>query len=135
VEQFLALIPDWGPESLLALVVVVLLWGKLLPLSVMNRALADRDSQIARIISNRDTQIAELKLYYEGRISDMEKAHVERGADLRHVAEVQARALQTAVDNSQKLIRQNDELLDLARTTAPAIVAARRAAEERNDVQ
>ena len=135
MDSFLQLVPDWGPESLLALVVVLLLWGKLLPKPVMDRALADRDSQIARIISNRDTQITELKLYYEGRITDIIKAHEERGADLRHVAEVQARALQTAVDNSQKLIRQNDELLDLARTAAPAIVAARRAAEDRNDVQ
>jgi len=132
VDQFLQLVPDWGPESLLALVVALLLWGKLIPKPTADRTLADRDKQIERIIANRDTQMTELKLYYEGRISDMEKAHAERGADLRHVAEVNARALQTAVDNVQKLIKQNDELLDLARTAAPAIVAARRAAEERD---
>jgi hypothetical protein len=135
VDNFLQLVPDWGPESLLALVVALLLWGKLIPKPTVDKTLADKDKQIDRILSSRETQIAELKLYYEGRIADIIAAHTERGADLRHIAEVQARALQTAVDNSQKLIKQNDELLDLARTAAPAIVAARRAAEDRNDVQ
>jgi hypothetical protein len=116
-------IPDWGPESLLALTTILLLWGKLLAKPTVDK-----------IIASKDVQITELKLYYEGRIRDIESAHAERGADLRHIAEVEARALQTAVDNAQKLIRQNDELLDLARTAAPAIVAARRAAEERDDV-
>jgi len=134
VDNIVQIIPDWGPESILALVVVLLLWGKLVAKPIVDRALADKDQQIARIIASKDTQISELKLYYEGRIRDIEAANAERGADLRHIAEVEARALQTSVDNVQKLVRQNDELLDLARTAAPAIVAARRAAEERNDV-
>lgn len=121
MENFIHFIPDWGPESLLALTTIMLLWGKLLAKPTVDRALAAKDSQIS-----------ELKLYYEGRIRDIEKAHAERGADLRHIAEVEARALQTAVDNAQRLIQQNDELLNLARTAAPALLAARRAAEERN---
>jgi hypothetical protein len=126
------LIPDWGPESLLALVVILLLWGKLLAKPTVDKIIAAKDVQIDRILASRDQQMTELKLYYEGRIADIISAHTERGADLRHIAEVEARALQTSVDNVQKLIRQNDELLDLARTAAPAIVAARRAAEERD---
>lgn len=133
MENLLHVIPAWGPESLLALVVVLLLWGKLLAKPTVDRNIADKDVQIARILENRDTQIAELKLYYEGRIADIGTAHAERGADLRHVAEVNARALQTAVDNVNQLVRQNDELLDIARTAAPAILAARQAAEAERD--
>lgn len=133
MDNLAQFIPDWGPESLLACVIILLLWGKLLPISTFNRAVADKDVQIARILENREIQIAELKLYYEGRIADMGSAHAERGADLRKVAEVNARALQTAVDNVNQLVKQNDELLDIARTAAPAILAARLAAEAERD--
>lgn len=116
--DFPTFVADWGPESLLSLVVILLLWGKLLPKPTVDRMLAGKDKQLE-----------DQKLYYEGRIKDINSSHDERATDLRKIAEIQSITLEKAVDNSQKLIGQNDDLLELARTAAPALLAARNAAE------
>lgn len=87
------------------------------------------------LVRVKEDEKAALKTYYEGRILDINAAHSERGADLRQVSENNARALQVSVDNVQKLLVQNDELLEIARVSAPAILAARRAAEENNGTE
>lgn len=114
-----------GPAVLLAAATIMFFSGHIVARSTMNKLLAAKDDSIR----GKDAEKAALKLYYEGRITDINAAHAERGADLRHVADTNARALQVAVDNVQKLLRQNDELLDICRVTAPSLVANRIAAE------
>jgi hypothetical protein len=116
----LEILKDYFAEALLFIMFSLLLWGK-----IMTKATHDK------IVSAKNDQIDASKIYYEGRIADILAAHQERGADLRHIAETQSRALQTSVDNVQKLVQLVDEGQELARTATPALVA-RRQVEEGN---
>lgn len=132
LQEVVAGVANWGPGALLTFILLLLTWttfkGKLIPEGTHNKIV----DKLEAINLEKDKRIAALELYYEGRITDINTAHAERGADLRHVAETNARALQTAVDNTQKLVGIVDELTEIARVTAPAILAARNAAEATN---
>lgn len=129
ITEILTGVSEWGPGALLTVLLLLFAWliakGKIIPVSTHEAIV----KALEKIVVEKERVNAELKLYYEGRISDIQAAHAERGADLRHVSETNARALQVSVDNVQKLLIQNDELLEIARVAAPAVLAVRRAVE------
>lgn len=107
VEDFFA---HWGQVSagaLLALVVVFILSGKL----VWKKS--------------QDKVFQDMKEHYESRIADLKEVHSDVTSGLRATNVAQGQALGVATNNVQKLVQQQDELLDLARTAAPALIAQR----------
>ena len=111
MEDFFA---QWGQVSagaLLALGIFFVLTGKL----VWKKS--------------QDKVFQEMKEHYESRIADLKEVHSDVTSGLRATNHAQGQALSVSVDNVQKLVHQQDELLDLARTAAPALVAQRAAIE------
>jgi len=119
-------IKDWGPESLLALVVFLLFMGWVTPRYILTR------------------EIKNLKEYYENRleqqekshnkiVTELEKHHDEVVTNLRSSQDVAQQALAQAVHNNQRLVRILDDYADLTRIAAPALVARQGVLEGRND--
>lgn len=120
------IVKDWGPESLLALIVFLFFMGWVTPRYILSR------------------EIKNLKDYYEKRlqaqeishnkiISGMEKHHDEVVSNLRSGLDTNQQALTQAVHNNQRLVGILDDFADLTRVAAPALVARQDVLEGRND--
>lgn len=129
MNQFLSslggAVTDWGAAGLLGVATVLLLTGKLLAKPTVDKIVAAREMYYNSMVGAKDSAFEAMKLYYEGRLHDLETAQVERLTDLRRIIDTQAAALQVSVDNNQKLIVQQDELLDLTRTVVPTVARVR----------
>lgn len=104
----------WGPAALLAVATVMFFAGKIVAKPTVDKLLKGKDEAL-------ETQ----KNYYEGRISDINAAHAEQVTELRHSRDTISQALQGAVDNTTKLIAQNNELQEITRTLTPVVVSQR----------
>lgn len=113
--MFIDLIKDWGPESLLALIVFFFFMGWVTP----------------RYITSRE--IRNLKEYYEKRLEEKDRHHQEVMDNLRAAQDTTQQALTQAVHNTQRLVGIIDELSDLTRVAAPALVARQDVLEGRNE--
>jgi hypothetical protein len=119
-------IKDWGPESLLALIIFLFFMGWVTPRYILSR------------------EIKNLKDYYENRLEEQSKAHTmivsalekhheEVVTNLRSSQDVAQQALTQAVHNNQRVVRILDDYADLTRIAAPALVARQDVLEGRND--
>lgn len=119
-------VADWGPESLLALVVFLLIMGWLVPRR------------------NHDKEMLRQQKYYDARIEALVKAHQESMVELRqhHTAildhlratqDTTQQALTQAVHNTQRLVGIIDDFADLTRVATPALVVRQEVLEGRHD--
>lgn len=134
-----AVVADWGPTTLISIVVILLLTGKLLAKPTVDKIVMARQMYYDSMVLAKDVAHEAMIKYYEGRLNDIGQAQTERLVDLRRIIDTQASALQVSVDNQHKLIAQQDELLDLTRTVVPSInainSAARRMVEPSDDTR
>lgn len=117
----LGIIQEWGPETLLTAVVLMLMSGLLVP-----------SRTVKKLVDAKDKTFSEMEVHYKNRMSDLKEVHIDVTGGLRHTIDVNSQALNVSVDNVRKLVDQQDELLDLARTAAPALIAQRTALESAN---
>lgn len=108
-------VKDWGPESLLALVLFLLFMGWITPRYVVTR------------------EIKNLKEYYETRLIEQQRHHTEVVSNLRMSQDSTQQALTQAVHNTQRLVGILDDYADLTRVAAPALVARQDVLEGRHD--
>ena len=111
----LQVVQDWGPETVLAVVVLMLLLGWLVPKKISDR-------EMKRVVE-----------YYEGRLKEKDEYHGEIVKNLRDTADANTQALMQAVMNQQRLVTIVDEYANLTRVATPALVARQQVLEGRND--
>lgn len=127
----LAIVQDWGPESLLALVVLLMVAGLLLPSRTLKRLQAERD----QLLKQKDDEYDNIVEYYEKRIADLKEIHCEITGGLRTTQDITQRALTQSVQNVTRLTGIVDEYAELTRVVTPALVAARNVLEGLPDDQ
>lgn len=122
VEEFFA---RWGQVSAGALLVFILY------MMFTDRLVWKKSHEKAYTLARElaDEKFIEMKAHYEQRILDLKEMQSGVITDLRATNDTQGRALGVSVDNVQRLVSQQDELLDLARTAVPALGAQRAAIE------
>lgn len=108
-------IKDWGPESLLALVVFLLIMGWLVPRR------------------NHDKEMLRQQRYYEERLDELEKHHAVILQHLRATQDTTQQALTQAVHNTQRLVGIIDDFADLTRVATPALVVRQEVLEGHHD--
>ena len=108
-------IKDWGPESLLALIVFLFFMGWVTPRYAVSR------------------EIKNLKEYYENILEEKDRHHDEVVSNLRSGLDTSQQALTQAVHNNQRLVGLLDDYTDLTRAAIPALIARQNVLEERND--
>lgn len=119
-------VQDWGPESLLALVVFLFILGWLTPKYLVSR-------EIKNLKEYYDKRIEELQRAHDLAISQKEAHHAEVVANLRASQDAAQQALTQAVHNTQRLVGILDDYADLTRVAAPALVARQDVLEGRHD--
>lgn len=125
IDQLVANITGtWGPAALLGIGLFLVFSGRLV---------AERT--VEKLLAAKDSQLASQKEYYEGRIRDLTSMTAEQVTDLRHTRDTTSEALDVSVNSVAKLLTQSGELMEIARTVAPALVAAREAAERAQNEQ
>lgn len=127
----LTLVQEWGPGSLLALVIILLLMGQLIPSKSAKRLLAEKEE----IIKQKQLEYDNMKAYYEDRIKDLKEIHSEITTNLRVTADIAQAALTQSVRNVTRLTGIVDEYAELTRVVTPALVAARNVLEGPSDDQ
>lgn len=78
-------------------------------------------------------EIKNLKEYYEERLKEKDRHHLEFVESLRGTQDVTLQALTQSVHNTEKLVGIVDELIDLSRVATPALVARQDVLEGRNE--
>jgi uncharacterized protein (DUF488 family) len=106
---------EWGPESLLAVVVFLLLMGWLVPKKISDR------------------EVRRLEEYYLARIAEIEEHHREVLRTLREAQDLFQEALSRSIKNNQRLVDLNNEYAELARVSTPALVARQEVLEGQHD--
>jgi hypothetical protein len=120
-----SLVQDWGPESLLAVVVLLLVAGLLVPSRSLKRLQAERD----QLLRQKDNEYTNIVQYYEKRICDLKEIHSEIASGLRTTQDITQRALTHSVQNVTRLTAIVDEYAELTRVVTPALMAARNVLE------
>ena len=108
-------VKEWGPESLLALIVFLFFMGWVTPRYVYSR------------------EIRNLKEFYEKRLEEKDRHHNEVIENLRSGLDTSQKALTQAVHNTQRLVGIIDDFADLTRVATPALVARQDVLEGRDD--
>jgi len=106
---------EWGPESLLAVVVFLLLMGWLVPKKISDR------------------EVRRLEEYYLARIAEIEEHHREVLHTLREAQDLFQEALSRSIKNNQRLVDLNNEYAELARVSTPALIARQEVLEGQHD--
>lgn len=119
-------VKDWGPESLLALVVLLFIMGWLTPKYLVVR-------EIKNLKEYHEARIRENNKAHEDAIKEIQRHHEEVVSNLRTSQDVAQQALTQAVHNNQRLVGVVDDLTDLARVATPALVARQDVLEGRHD--
>lgn len=119
-------VKDWGPESLLALVVFLFILGWLTPKYLVAR-------EIKNLKEYYDKRIEELTKSHDKALEEKERHHAEIVSNLRAGLDTSQQALSQAVHNTQRLVGILDDYADLTRVAAPALVARQDVLEGRHD--
>ena len=114
-ESLGAVVTQWGPETLLTVLLFFIVLGKLNPSRVSDKLIKKQEE------------------FYEGRIADLKDHHREVEQNLRASNDATRQALEQAIQNNMMLANLVNEYSELTRVATPALIARLEVLEGRHD--